>query len=270
MNTPGPALAKLRKLAGKNGKALSQVEFSRMTGTPVGSLARIERGRAPLPESSAWKIEATFGCLASALIEGELKALDGSPYNSKHLRLALTEELPAKHFPALNEDIASRVKMVLEALGPHRVFYGAARIRQALDSVIEESGITYTDLYATARKHSKLTSEKMTVGKIRKDAELRGLLGSAVAKFKPAESVTLFTETFDRFPPSRMEAAFLISAVVKVRLISALLPDGKEVKLTRESINVESNYLGTNKNPPKNMTIHGVAVDHLVSKPSGS
>lgn len=282
MNDTGAALVKLRALAGKGGKPLSQIEFCKMTGTPSGSLARIERGRNPLPDHISNRIEATFGCMASALIEGKLLALDRSPYTKEHLRLALSTELPQRGMEMVNEDLAKRIEMVLETLGPNRVFYGATRLRQAIDAVIEESGISANDLYSTGRKHSKMASKKTTVGKIAKGNDLSFLgffaqkedvvddLKNAVKGFKQTDKVEIFIETFNRFPPSRMGGTFMIYSEIITALIRVILPNGKEVKLDSDGLTYKFHPLPTATYPPDQTTLEGIGVDHIINYPAES
>ena len=82
--SPGPALVKLRGMLSQTpGKPMPQITFSNILGLSAGTLSRVEKGAAPLPDSAAIRIEAAFGVSAEGLFEGKLLAMNRAPYEPK-------------------------------------------------------------------------------------------------------------------------------------------------------------------------------------------
>ena len=227
--SPGPALVKLRGMLSQTpGKPMPQITFSNILGLSAGTLSRVEKGAAPLPDSAAIRIEAAFGVSAEGLFEGKLLAMNRAPYEPKHLLQAITASVEAKDFPLVQEDLSFCLDVMLRALGTRGALYGATRLRQAMVDIFDETATEMEYVDNAARVCSRVDAKTMTIAQIAKDDELAGAMAADIKPFKAGQKVKLIIEKYRRWPDSSLSEFRPISAKSYKSLVRATLPDETE------------------------------------------
>lgn len=224
-------------MLGDSKKPMSQMAFAQIVDVPAGTLSRVEKGVSPLPLDAAQRIEATFGCSLEGLYEGKLMALNGLPYEPRHLAHAI-ESLPeVKDLDLMEEDIAFRCALLLRTLGRRGALYGATRLRQTILDILEECDKDGHDLDTAARVNSKVDAKTLTISQISKDTKLREFIAKDIKSFKPSQRVQLITESYRSWSVPESEFRPVSEKRFK-HIIRAIMPDGTERRYERTSIEV--------------------------------
>jgi len=224
----GAPISKLRSLTDEGGKPMSQISFAKFIGMPSGTLARVEAGAVPLPREAAERIEASCGVDADRLYEGRLVALDGSPYTAQSWQRLQRMALTPEEIGSVFDDIASRVFLLLESLGPHRAIYGGTRMRQLLESTLKESGVTAAEMEMAARRHADVETLTMTVGALIKHEDTSKDVVAKLKKFPAAKRCKVTLERYTTWPVSRSQGAFLLAAKTSRTIWRVVLPNGSK------------------------------------------
>jgi transcriptional regulator with XRE-family HTH domain len=222
----GVAISKLRSLTGGDGKPMSQIAFAKFIGIPSGTLARVEAGAVPLPWEAAERIEAACGVDADKLYEGQLCALDGNAYTTKHWVKRQNLELSDVEMRGIYEEMALRLRLLLGGLGRRRAIYGASRLRQMLEAIREESGVADASIEMVARADGHVEVKHMTAAALAQQEDVPPDIVAKLKKLPPRKKCRVTVEQYFTWPPYRMETVANVFGYTARTLWRADLPDG--------------------------------------------
>jgi transcriptional regulator with XRE-family HTH domain len=222
----GAPISKLRSLTGEGGRPMSQIAFAKFIGMPSGTLARVEAGAVALPWEAAERIEAACGVDADRLYDGELRALDGSPYTVKTWESRQRLELSDQEMTGVYEELTLRVRLLMGALGRQRAIYGATRMRQMLEDIREESGVAPAEIEMAARGYAHVDVKQMTVAALLQQEDVPEDTVAKLKKLPPRKKCRVTVERYMTWPPYRVESVANVFAYAMRTLWRADLPDG--------------------------------------------
>lgn len=223
----GSPISKLRSLAMENGKPMSQIAFAKFIGMPSGTLARVEAGTVELPWDAAERIEAACGVDADRLYDGELRALDGSPYTAQTWHQRRNWEFSDEQMEGLYAELQLRIMLLLGALGKKRAAYGGARLRQMLEAVREESGVAAAEIELAARANAKVFVEELTPAQLMKLEDVPANVVAKLKKLPPKKKLRLTAQEYATWPPYRMEKSTAAWFYAVRELYQLELPGGE-------------------------------------------
>ena len=232
---PENKLKALRAKAGPRG--ISQQEFSYLVGLPLGTIGAMENRTTPINRLAAEKIEAVCRVSAESLMKGKLLDLDGKPYTAKHWKDAMNNCFSPLEVSEMESDIMNRVRLLLYAVGSNRAGTAVTRMRQALDALKIELGVSDAAINTAGRKHSLVAATETTVAWLRLDVHCGEVFAEDLKKYKASDKVSMTYESYKIWPESKGVASFMEMASRYENVVTAVLPDSRVLthRVTRGS-----------------------------------
>jgi transcriptional regulator with XRE-family HTH domain len=166
-------LNKLRNILGLSGNELAKV-----VGVPRAKIENVERGKIKLDADFASRIQAATGVSAQSLMRGDSPVLtiSGKAASVDLFNKWRSLQVDSEDRKTQKEELHKRISLLLDAAaekspGELRKVY--SRLCDTLDFEREETGITFSELFAQARKSASIDNLSMSV------AELDKVLGEA-------------------------------------------------------------------------------------------
>ena len=222
---PPNQLKALRAMAGSSG--ISQQDFATLVCLPLGTVGSMENRTAKIGRAAAEKIEAVCLVSAESLMKGKLLALDGKPYTARHWKDAMSVTYSSREVDRMETDIVNRVRLLLYATGSKKAGIAVTRMRQALEALKEELGVSAEAINTAGQKHARVAARETTVGELRKDFHCGKAFAADLKKYKATDKVSMTYESWEVWPESKAGASFMVVEKRVENVLRAVLPDSR-------------------------------------------
>jgi len=180
---------------------MSKAAAARETGIAAHIFDNIERGRTPLSRETANMLEASTGCSATSLLAGDdpLLAVNGDEFSQRTFSFWRNDPVHESAVQRTTTHILMRARLLLVAAADHSpALYRATLLhtKNAMESVREQSGISFAQLRAAARKSAVSEDHEYTLKQL--DEKLR-IYPEFQAERKNLDSAKKIKVRIDRF-----------------------------------------------------------------------